>query len=137
MRQIKIDVLLKNASDGELKKLHKCISKLNPEKSYRIIAFEADKPRSLKQNRYLRAIEGLASNHLGYTTAEIHQFVKQTWCSETIDVVSSTASISTRDMTQVIENFRNWLLDEHNLSTPDPNAVPDEFYSELAKQGLI
>ncbi len=102
---------------------------------------------SLPQMRYYRGVcirllaitmreLGINGPHGGPITDEqVHQMCAQRWLVETIlinpdtgecmDIVPSTATVSTARMTEYIEAIRAWAKETFDLDIPDPQQAGD------------
>lgn len=102
---------------------------------------------SLKQSRYYRGVciallgstmRGLGVNgpHGGPITDEqVHQMCAQRWLRKTVlinpdtgecmDIIQSTAKLTTGEMTEYIEAIRAWARETFELDIPDPNQAGD------------
>jgi hypothetical protein len=102
---------------------------------------------SLPQMRYYRGVciallgatmrgHGVNGPHGGPITDEqIHQMLAQRWLTKTVlvnpdtgecmDIIQSTAKLTTAEMTQYIESIRAWALEIFELHIPDPSEAGD------------
>jgi hypothetical protein len=102
---------------------------------------------SLSQMRYYRGVciallgatmrgHGVNGPHGGPITDEqIHQMLAQRWLTKTVlinpdtgecmDIIQSTAKLTTAEMTQYIESIRAWALEIFELHIPDPREAGD------------
>ena len=102
---------------------------------------------SVPQHRYYRGVcirllaitmreLGINGPHGGPITDEqVHQMCAQRWLVETIlinpdtgecmDIVPSTATVSTARMTEYIEAIRAWAKETFDLDIPDPQQAGD------------
>lgn len=102
---------------------------------------------SNQQHRYYRGVciallgahmrgLGVTGPHAGPITDEqVHQMAAQRWLRKTIlinpdtgecmDVVQSTASLTTGEMTEYVEAIRAWAMETFALDIPDPDQAGD------------
>lgn len=102
---------------------------------------------SLPQHRYYRGVvvamlvqemrnQGVQGLHGGPITGEqVHQmmamkFLRDSVCineetGECIDVVKSTADLTTAEMAQFVDWVRDWAYEVFGLEIPDPKAIGD------------
>jgi hypothetical protein len=138
-KKIPLDYNLPKGSEKELKKLLiKARASLNEHQSYRVIFLEADKPRSLPQHKYYRMILSMFCKDTGNDQKEIHELMKKQFAFTIVQLNGtsfesnvSTTTMNTKEMTEFIDKFRLWLLEEHQYKTPDPNRIPDEEYAQI------
>lgn len=87
--------------------------------------------RTLNQNRYYwGVIVKLLSNHTGYSDDEMHEALKSLFlshpmqlASRNISVNKSTASLSTKEFEDYMDQIRGWAQVELNCYIPLPNEV--------------
>lgn len=87
--------------------------------------------RSNQQNRYWwGVVVPLIAEHLGYTNDEMHEALKYKFLrleaeSAPADLpkIRSTASLNTKEFTDLIENVITWAGSEFGLQIPLPNEV--------------
>jgi len=95
------------------------------------------KIRTLQQNRYYRGVVcALVSDFTGFTNEEIHQFFKTKFLSyrrtvkgKTYDFTKSTTELNWKEMTDYIEQIRQYVRESPTLMTvviPDPD--PEYMY---------
>ncbi len=137
--KVALDHTLKDNSEAELKKLLiNARGKLDPTKRYRVLFFEADKPRSIPQHKYLFFVEGLFCKHFGHDRKEHHEQLKQMFNMQmvqingtTYETPGSTSEMNTVQMTKFIDDVRRFYETEFAFSTPDPQRIPDSIYAEI------
>lgn len=108
------------------------IKKLLDNKS--IIEIVEKKPtRTIRQNRYLHLILGFFASETGYTLEEVKQEIFKKIVNPalfyegeigeivTIQRWRSTANLDTLEMTQAIENFRDYSSAEAGIYLPSPD----------------
>ena len=68
--------------------------------------------RTIKQNSYVHKLFTLAGSHFGYTTDEMKVLVKRilgyTYTKHGDEFYSKTSCMDTKELTQFIDQFRNW-----------------------------
>lgn len=137
-RKIPLDFNLPKVSEGELKKLSlKALSSLNPQKQYRVLFLEADKPRSVPQTKYYFVILNKFCKDEGQDPKEFHKQMKEKFAMSMIEingspyeVIGSTTTMNSKQMTDFIENVRQFILEFFNYATPDPRNIPIEEYAK-------
>lgn len=140
--KVALDHKLKSNSEAELKKLLiNARGKLDPTKTYRVLFFEADKPRSLPQHKYLRYIEGLFCKEFGHDPKEHHDQLKEMFNMQlvqingaTFETAGSTTEMNTVEMTKFIDDVRRFYQTDFQFDTPDPKRIPDHIYAEIYQQ---
>ena len=99
-----------------------------------VIEIVEKKPtRTIKQNRYLHLILGFFANETGYTLEEVKQEIFKKIVNPalfyeeeigeivTIQRWRSTANLDTLEMTQAIENFRDYSSSQAGIYLPSPD----------------
>lgn len=89
---------------------------------------EKKPPRSIEQNRYMwGVVYKIIASHTGYTIDEIHEFMKHKFLARTIDIEgeklnipTSTTDLDVAQMTDYIEQIREWAFSKLNCTIPDP-----------------
>ncbi len=87
--------------------------------------------RSLNQNNYMwGVVYEILSEHLGYSTEEIHEICRFMFLRSTMggggkvfDLVKSTAKLNTADFEVYLDKVRMWAAQELNCYIPLPNEV--------------
>jgi hypothetical protein len=87
--------------------------------------------RSNNQNSYMwGVVYEIISEHLGYSTEEIHEIMKYKFLRATMggggkvyELVKSTAKLNTAEMETYLENIRRFAATELNCFIPLPNEV--------------
>lgn len=101
--------------------------------------------RSLSQNNYLYLILSWFANETGYTTVEAKCIYKDLspsifyYSKNGRRFIRSTADLTTKEMTDSIEKFRNYSSAEAGIYLPAPNeeAFLDEILIELSKNNYL
>lgn len=107
--------------------------------------------RTLKQNRYLHLILGWFALETGYTPEEVKQEIFKKIVNpvifydgeygELVEVQRwrSSAELNTSELTQCIENFRDYAVQEAGiyLPTPEERESLEEIEIELINQKLL
>lgn len=115
-------------------------------KSGRVVELtERKKTRSLSQNRYLHLLLGYFACETGNTLEYVKVNYFKTLCNGTVfvsikrdeymgDVVflKSSSELTTAEMTECIERFRNWASSEAGIYLPEPNEY--EHLLEIEKE---
>jgi len=89
--------------------------------------------RSLNQNNYMwGVVYEILSQHLGYTTDEIHEICKFKFLRIIkvrgdeiggMEYVRSTTKLNTSEFEEYLEKIKRWSAEELNCFIPDPNEV--------------
>ena len=104
---------------------------------------ERRKARTINQNRYLHLIFGLYASETGYTVEEVKQDIfKREICFDVFMIIKkgrqvfrSTASLDTKEMTIVIDMFRNHASKDLGIYLPEPNEDLRSLEEHLEKYG--
>lgn len=131
---------LSNPLQAEQFKLR--VNKLYKEKKI-VSLSEKKKQRTLNQNSYLHVILGYFASQTGYTLEYVKENYFKRLCNKDIFVVScddrflgkievlrSSASLTTEEMTTAINRFRNWASSEASIYLPEPS---EEYLLSLAE----
>jgi len=96
---------------------------------YELVVRKKTKAVSLQQHRYYRGpILTILGEELGYLPDEIHHLMGQMFLQyekKGRKFIKSTARLTTKEMTDFIENVRRWAAMEMNIITPTPDEVAD------------
>jgi hypothetical protein len=104
-------------------------------KEQKVVELTEKKPvRTIQQNRYLHLIIGFFASQYGCTLEYAKQNYFKKLCNKDlfvretddkflgkIEILRSSASLDTREMTIAIERFRNWASAEAGIYLPSPN----------------
>jgi hypothetical protein len=94
------------------------------------------KKRSNEQNAYyFGVIVKIISDHIGYTTDEVHELLKESFLGtkeikigdKTSKVPNSTTKLTTSDFMAYIEDIQRFAAEKLDLYIPSPNEVVREF----------
>jgi len=118
------------------------VNKLYKEKKI-VSLSEKKKQRTLNQNAYLHVILGYFASETGNTLEYVKENYFKKLCNKDIFVVScddrflgkvevlrSSASLTTEEMTTAINRFRNWASSEAFIYLPEPS---EEYLLSLAE----
>lgn len=130
MIKLKKEIILPNIP--EVLKLLGDIFKLKDGK-YIIYASDQKPQRTIKQNRYLRAIDKMIAGETGDDPNSIHEDLiilhSETIITKLgIDRKMRPSEMDTRQMTNYIERVRKWSNEFLNFYIPQPDDIPDEVY---------
>ena len=130
MIKLKKEIILPNIP--EVLKLLEDIFKLKDGK-YIIYASDQKPQRTIKQNRYLRAIDKMIADETGDDPNSIHEDLiilhSETIITKLgIDRKMRPSEMDTRQMTNYIERIRKWSNEFLNFYIPQPDDLPDEVY---------
>lgn len=104
-------------------------------KDVRIVVGKLEKQRSNKENAYYWGVAiKLISEEIGLSAEETHEALKILFLKkhidfqilnkiEPIEYVRSTASLSTKEFEEYLENIRMWAASFLNCQVPMPNEV--------------
>lgn len=120
---------------AQLDKLKEDILNL-PKGVYEVFVTDHRPQRSLQQNAYFHGIVlKTLSDHFGYTIREMKQilayefypeYITQLGTTEIIKIPGSTSNMNTKQMTELIDQVRQWAQDEHDVFIPAPNEISNE-----------
>lgn len=111
----------------------------------KIVEVKEVKPiRSLSQNRYLHLVMGFFSLETGYNTEESKQIYKRVnrsiyyYEKKGLLFVRSSADLNSKEMTDSIEKFRDYCLENLGFTPPSPEdkAILNAISIEMNNQNL-
>ena len=138
---IKYKKEIKLPDPGKVLKLAAEIIEL-PDGLYTIYASDQKPQRTLRQNRYLRAIDSMIAGFTGDNPNDVHEYLIELHSEPVMMGIKGGASgmpveitrkmrtseFDTRQMTNYIERVRQWSNDFLGFYIPAPDDVPDEVY---------
>jgi len=94
--------------------------------------------RTLTQNRYYWALMQMISDETGDHRNDVHKFMKAKFLgTEKVTIAgfeqeaeATTRDLTTKTMTEYIDNIIQWAEEFLNITLPRPNEVPIEAYIE-------
>ena len=134
---IKYKKEIKLPDPGKVLKLAAEIIEL-PDGLYTIYASDQKPQRTLRQNRYLRAIDSMIAGFTGDNPNDVHEYLIELHSEPVITSIKGlevthkmrTSSFDTRQMTNYIERVRQWSNDFLGFYIPAPDDVPDSILIE-------
>jgi hypothetical protein len=132
------------ASYGDLQRVERAIKKQyeQTQKNLNVYILDKGEKRTLSQNSYYWSLMQIIADDIGDHKNEVHRFFKKKFLpTEEIKVggfiencEATTTDLSTKTMTDYIDNIIQFSLNFWNIHLPIPNEVPIEQYLEATNQ---